>query len=355
MNILPGASRIAGTLVLAVGLFAAPSPTQAADDISNGQWFHTFLRTPKAHETTNGTGITVAVLDSGVDSTHPDLSGSVLPGKDFVKTGGDGRIDLGGHGTAMAGLIAAHGRVDGIAPGAKVLPVRFTQYERGSSALLSEAIRWAAGQNVGVISISIGLSRDDALVRQAVQEALAKDIVIVAAVGNAPDAKAAEYPAAYPGVLAVGCVDKDGSHAAVSVVSPRVDVVAPCVGITSTHAKHLWSITAGTSGSTAITAGAAALVRSAHPELSATQVIHRLTATAVDKGPSGRDNRYGYGVLDLVAALTAAVPASSSPTPGSNAPHEEPVPGSSTTLLLITGAVVVIGVAALVLRSRRKR
>jgi subtilisin family serine protease len=123
----------------------------------------------------------------------------------------------------------------------------------------------------------------------------------------------------------VGGIDRQGDHAAISVAGPEVDVVAPAVDIYSTSYQGRYSKGTGTSGATAIVAGAVALIRSRYPELSAQEVVHRLTATAVDKGPPGRDDRYGHGVIDLVAALTAEVP-----PPGSAPTADPPVGGGPT-------------------------
>lgn len=116
------------------------------------------------------------------------------------------------------------------------------------------------------------------------------------------------YPATEKGVIAVGGINRNGEHAAVSVTGPEIDVVAPAVDIYSTSYDGKYSKGTGTSSATAIVAGAVALIRSKYPDLPAQEVAHRLTATAIDKGPPGRDDEYGYGVIDLVAALTADVP-----------------------------------------------
>src|SRR5262249_32919679 len=145
-----------------------------------------------------------------------------------------------------------------------------------------------------------------------IQYAIDRDVVVVAAVGNTgtPDEP---FPAAYPGVVGAAGVDRDGNHATVSVVSAHAVLAAPADDImapdTLSRPGSNGSLAAsGTSNSTAIIAGAAALVRAKFPRLSAVEVIHRLTATADDKGPPGRDDQYGYGIVNLVNALTADVP-----------------------------------------------
>ncbi|MFD1083831.1 type VII secretion-associated serine protease mycosin [Micromonospora andamanensis] len=292
----------------------AASPALRSDlQIENKQWHLEFFATREAHRISRGDGVIVAVLDTGV-SPHPDLRDNLLPGVDLTSQNPDqGGHDRDGHGTGMAGLIAAHGRPGdmgtlGIAPAAKLLPVRFKEYgSEGTAERLARAIEYAIRQRSTVISISSTGGADPRLQR-AIQTAAHADVVVVAAAGNRPDDLSVGYPAAYPSVIAVGGVDQDGSHAKVSVTGPDVDVVAPAVDLVSTNFDGGYRVGTGTSGAAAIVAGAAALVRAKFPYLPADEVVHRLTATAIDKGPPGRDDQYGYGVIDLVAALTADVP-----------------------------------------------
>src|SRR5262245_18448106 len=114
----------------------------SGDPVSDGQWFHGFLQTAKVHAFSAGAGVTVALIDTGVDAKHPDLLGSVIEGTDLLDQA-DGRTDIDGHGTSMAGLIAAHGRVSGVAPDAKVLPVRISAHGQGSTDTLAQGVRWA--------------------------------------------------------------------------------------------------------------------------------------------------------------------------------------------------------------------
>src|SRR5262249_4607802 len=132
-----------------------------------------------------------------------------------------------------------------------------------------------------------------------------------------PTESAIAYPAAYPGVVAAAGTDKQGNHAAVSVTGPEVVLAAPATDLVQPYPGHRYATGTGTSASTAVIAGAAALVRARFPHLSAAEVVHRLEATAIDKGAPGRDDEYGYGLINIVGALTANVPASapsSSPT-----------------------------------------
>jgi subtilisin family serine protease len=273
----------------------------------------------------------------------------------------------------MAGLVAAHGHgagdgALGIAPSAKILPVRYTDSERIEVREngVDRSVRWAVQHGAKVISISLGGGPDPGD-RAAIEEALAANVVVVAGVGNRPSSRQVQFPAAYPGVLAVAAIGRDGAIAPMSVRGDQVMIAAPGVGIVSTSSSGEYRKATGTSDATAIVAGAVALVRSRFPNLSAPEVVHRLTATATDRGPKGRDNQYGYGVLNLVAALTADVPpleADGSPPPGSpTAPTTTTVAapdgnGGGRDVGALVGAVAVaalLGGGLVVLAVLRRR
>jgi type VII secretion-associated serine protease mycosin len=353
---------VAFVLVGAIAALAFGTPA-SADPIRDAEWHLAFLNVPEAHKYSQGDGVIVGVVDTGVDASHPDLTGNVLTGKDFTGTSNDGRQDINGHGTGMAGLIAAHGRVLGIAPKAKILPVRskIDNYGAGSTAAA-----WAVDNGARVLSLAYG-EADSATSREAIQRAVDNDIVVVAAVGNEPRLPGIDYPAAYPGVVGAAGVDRNGNHAAISVVSPFAMLAAPAVDIATTDVRTAghtgYANGVGTSAATAIIAGAAALVRAKYPNLSATEVIHRLTATADDKGTPGRDNEYGYGVINLVKALTADVPPlqptttpTTTPTPSQAKPSHNS-DDTPTKTVLIAGALLIIAAlcAAFITIALRQR
>ncbi|MFC0508004.1 S8 family serine peptidase [Micromonospora costi] len=313
--------------------------------------------------------------DTGVDP-HPDLKDNLLPGIDIIPGGaGDGRNDADSHGTSMAGLIAAHGQGDqlgalGVAPMAKILPIFSSPANReGQPDALAEAIEYAVRRDAGVISVS-SVGAESPRLRRAIGLALASDTIVIAGVGNAPRDQTIGYPANQAGVIAVAGVGRDGNHAAVSVRGTKIDLAAPAVDIYSTSYDGKYSKGTGTSSATAIVAGAAALVRSKYPYLPAREVVHRLTATAVDKGPPGRDDEYGYGVIDIVAALTADVPplefesatatAPAGGSAGTTAAGTPPGDGggdrAATVRGMVTLGVIVAGgvIWALVVRRRRR-
>ncbi|MFC6023027.1 type VII secretion-associated serine protease mycosin [Plantactinospora solaniradicis] len=357
---LPRWCAAAACAVLAVVVGAPPA---FADAERNRQWHLRALNVAEAHRITQGAGVVVAVIDTGVRASHRDLVGNVLPGVDLTGEGGNGQQDAHGHGTSMAGLIAAHGHGPGnadgalgIAPKAKILPIRDAKSEVGNAENLPTAIDQAVQRGAKVISLSLSSGAFDRL-RESVDKALAADVVLVAAVGNRPGDRFVGYPASYPGVLAVGASGRDGKLAPVSVTGAAVGIVAPGEDIATTSRTGDYKSATGTSDSTAIVAGAAALVRAKYPDLSATEVVHRLTATATDEGAPGRDPEYGYGVLNLVEALTADVkPAESQPSPDSSSPSAEdpsepaaapPDTGESPGITLSPAAYVVGGLCLL--------
>ncbi|GGQ41233.1 S8 family serine peptidase [Couchioplanes azureus] len=347
--------KLAAAAVAALTAFCS-SPAYA-DEIRNKQWHLTFLQVSEAHLISTGKGVTVAVIDSGV-AQHPDLDGSILSGTDLIKSG-NGRTDLTGHGSSMAGLIAAHGEDDqgalGIAPDAKVIPIRVLGSGR-TNVPFGKAVRFALNHGAKVINISIGggVQPDDFAV---FKEAATADAVVVASAGNRPESVAISAPAFLDSVVAVGAVDRSGRRAAISVTGQALDLSAPGEDITSTNNKGGYIVgQKGTSDAAAIVSGAAALLRSKYPGMTAEEVVQRLKDTATDKGAPGVDEEYGHGIVNIVAALragdaSAPEPQGSSgrtglPSPTRTSTHTEP---DSSSTPFITGAaiaVLVMGSAA---------
>ncbi|MFG2047160.1 type VII secretion-associated serine protease mycosin [Micromonospora sp. NPDC048935] len=337
--------------------------------VRSDQWHLTYLKTSEAQQICRGAGVIVAVPDTGVQP-HPDLRRNLLQGTDILAGGdGNGQSDQHSHGTGMAGLIAAHGQganlgVLGIAPEARILPIRDTPADgKEEPDNLAAAINFAIRNGADIISIS-SVGGAGIPLQRSIKAALAADVVVVASAGNHPQDAAVGYPASEEGVIAVGGIDRDGNHAAVSVTGPEIDVVAPAVDIYSTSIDGKYRKGTGTSDATAIVAGAAALIRSKYPYLPAREVAHRLTATAVDKGPPGRDDEYGYGVIDLVAALTADVPplgfeSVSAPADAGPKTAVDAQPGDdgdATVRGVVTlGVILAVGVGWAVVARRRRR
>ncbi|MFJ1868340.1 type VII secretion-associated serine protease mycosin [Streptomyces sp. NPDC088097] len=322
----------AGALTLAALLasvtVAATASPAAADTIRDRQWGLLALRAEEAWGTTQGDGITVAVLDTGVDPTHPDLAGQVLEGNDLIGMGASrGDRAWARHGTAMASVIAGRGHgpnrsqgVLGIAPHAKILPVRVILEEGdpgrdkardSKSGALAEGIRWAADHGADVINLSLGDDSDSAHHEAgedaAVRYALGKGVVVVASAGNGGErGDHTSYPAAYPGVIAVAAVDRQGRKAAFSTRHWYATVSAPGVDVVIADPDRSYYEGWGTSAAAAFVSGAVALVKAAHPGLSPAQVKKLLEDTAGESPTGGRDDARGHGTVDPVAALQAA-------------------------------------------------
>lgn len=376
MSVRTKAAAVGVLAVVGASLF--PAGPASADQIRDQQWHLGYLKIAEAHRITEGAGVKVAVLDTGT-SSHPDFKRNLLKGTDTVANGdGSGRVDTDGHGTHMAGLIAGHGHgsgdgVFGVAPAAKIVPVKAIGKIRDNRNSMVAAIEWAAKSDVGVINVSAsaGLSRG---IYTAVGAASRADKVVVASAGNDDSDLFVVYPAAIPEVLAVGAVGRNGEHADFSVTGSAVDICAPGVDIVTTDRNNKYSKASGTSDATAVVSGAAALVRAKFPELSAAEVVHRLTATADDNGPAGKDDQCGYGVLNIVKALTADVepltpansggasvaPSESSAAPSTAAPEPSaamaaPKQSDTTALVAGIGGVVAVLVWLAVLVTIRKR
>ncbi|MFE4863010.1 type VII secretion-associated serine protease mycosin [Streptomyces sp. NPDC056670] len=327
----PGQARLrrTGALATAAVLALLVSATPArADGIRDRQWELGAMHTQQAWQTTKGKGITVAVLDTGVDGSHPDLEGQVLPGNDLIGFGaGQGSRDWARHGTAMAGIIAGHGHgagdragVLGIAPEARILPVRVIlestdparkQARETKGGALAAGIRWAADNGADVINLSLGddsaSAHPEPAEDAAIQYALGKGAVVVASAGNGGDqGDHISYPAAYPGVIAVAAVDKNGTHASFSTRRWYATVSAPGVDVVIADPDRKYYEGWGTSAASAFVSGAVALVRSANRGLTPAQIKKLLEDTARGAPEGGRDDARGYGMIDPAAALTAA-------------------------------------------------
>ncbi|MEV6172055.1 type VII secretion-associated serine protease mycosin [Streptomyces sp. NPDC051954] len=316
------------SVLLAASVALVPPTVAHADGIRAKQWALEAMHTDEAWQTTKGRGITVAVLDTGVESDHPDLAGNVLDAKDMVGFGaGQGDRAWARHGTAMAGIIAGHGHgvgnadgVMGIAPEAKILPVRVI-LEEGDSArgkarntrgnALAEGIRWAADQGADVINLSLGddskSAHPEPAEDEAVQYALKKGSVVVASAGNGGEkGDHISYPAAYPGVIAATAVDRFGTRASFSTRRWYATVSAPGVDVVIADPDHKYYEGWGTSAAAAFVSGAVALVKAAHPGLTPAQIKKLLEDTARNAPAGGRDDSRGYGLIDPAAAIKAA-------------------------------------------------
>jgi type VII secretion-associated serine protease mycosin len=367
--------------VLFAGSLALVPSTAHADGIRAQEWGLSALHLDEAWRTTKGRGVTVAVLDTGVEADHPDLAGNVLPAKDMIGFGAEpGDRTWARHGTAMAGIIAGHGHgpgdadgVVGVAPEAKILPVRViledgdparTKARTSRGNALADGIRWAADHGADVINLSLGDDSNSAHPEpsedEAVQYALKKGVVVVASAGNGGDkGDHVSYPAAYPGVIAATAVDRYGTRASFSTRRWYAAVSAPGVDVVIADPDHKYYEGWGTSAASAFVSGAAALIRSAHPDLTPAQIKKLLEDTAQNPPAGGRDDSRGFGMIDPAAALKAADrlgprdlrpaaygekyfgPGPDTPeSAGSTSDWAGPLAGSVGGVLLVAGAVL---------------
>ncbi|HRO31645.1 S8 family serine peptidase [Citricoccus sp.] len=466
-----GPARRVFSAVLAAGLtlLSPVSPVSplspsvqpaAADEWREGQYWLEEYGFRRAWDRTRGEGVTVAVIDTGIDAAHPDLTGQVAGGTDVSGAGGaEGTTPVGPvpeHGTLVASVLAGHGHhggdrpapgpsgpaatgsasaspsasssppsassaapvgeatgaepgpdgVIGVAPEARLLSVSVHLGDDNPDGpspedQIAEAVTWAVDHGADVINMSLGSNRQDwpESWDRAFLHAEENDVVIVAAAGNrASGATTAGAPATIPGVLTVAGLNADGTaswDASTEGISIGVAAPAhPLVGAVPGGGHQQWQ---GTSGAAPLVAGLAALVRSAHPEMPAHQVIHRILTTARDAGVPGEDPVYGHGVIDAAAAVTAEVdqvdrnpmntiadwirvhrraespaaapagpPAASPGAPASTpapattalpraAPPTDPVPGLQPALVLGTGLAVVALLGTGVVLGLRRR
>jgi hypothetical protein len=335
----PARRAVGGLLVLTAAgagpILATGQPALADSVRSAQQWVLDAVDAPAAWPVTQGSGVLVAVIDSGVRPDVSDLTGSVTSGPDLSGVGTPASdAHWGMHGTWMASLIAGHGHgpggsdgISGVAPQAKILSIRvlpdkkdpgYRQYKhespsRGQHAL-AQAIRYAVAHHANVISMSLGYGASSRVVRAALQDATRHGVVVVASSGNSgtsasDDGKANApymFPADYPGVLGVAAVDRSGGPASFSSDNLSVQIAAPGVKVPAQGSDGQYWLVSGTSPACALTAGVAALIKSVYPHLAPALVVRAITVSAQNQPKLGYDDRVGFGTLDAAVALTTA-------------------------------------------------
>ena len=274
----------------------------------------------------NGDGVKVAVIDTGINYNHADLSANIardsnnaVIGYNFVSNNND-PMDDNGHGSHCAGIIAAldnNQAVVGMAPKAILYPVKVLDSTgSGYVSTIAAGIDWAITQHVQVISMSLGGPTGSSLLQQECDKALSNNIVVVAAAGNSGQARYGSdvgYPAKYSSVIAVAATDSNNVRASFSSTGPEVAISAPGVNIISTYLGQDTLYMSGTSMACPHVAGAAALILETNPALTATQVKNILVTSADDLGSTGKDNLYGNGLLDVDRALNLATQTATNP------------------------------------------
>lgn len=311
---------IAVAAVLGIAASVLVALPASADSVRDKEYWLSSYSVTKAWNTTKGAGVTVAVIDTGVDGSVQDLTGQVIGGTDVSGVGSsNGQTPIGEdsqHGTMVASMLAGHGHgsgagVIGVAPEAKILAVSvgFGVGNISSDEQIAKAVRWSVDNGAKIINMSLTrntldwpTSWDDAFLY-----AMEHDVIIVAAAGNRGSGTTeVGAPATMPGVVVVAGVDSNGKASFnASSQGITLTVSAPSENLVGAGPGNTYYNWAGTSGATPLVSGALALIRAAHPELDAGNVINRLTATAT---PAGDSITYGAGLFNAAAAVTASVP-----------------------------------------------
>lgn len=309
-----------GAAVLLGGIVSTPSAAFAQEQkdlYEENTWAIDQIGAEAAWETTKGEGVTVAVADTGIAEEHPFLDDkNILDGESFM---GDeepnGRVDGDGHGTGVSAAVLY------AAPEATILPVRIgsssinTGFSIGATKIDFAGIRWAADNGADVIVIpwvEVSQAEPKQEFLGAVQYAIDQDVVVIAGGGNDPSLEKVPNPAYFPGVIGVSGTDKNGDAWSMSTTGPEIVLAGPADAmlfpkpqVVDFGDEPLYFEAAGTSATSGIVGGVAALVRSAHPDLDASNTIQRLIATA-DDGGAGRTEALGFGLVDADAAVNSS-------------------------------------------------
>jgi membrane-anchored mycosin MYCP len=307
--------------------------------IENVSWAQQWMDPDQLAPLATGAGQVVAVIDTGVDGTHQQLRGRLTPGADFIRRTTHDVVDCAGHGTAIASLIAAQpipkSGLRGVAPAARIMPIRVTDADPSSEGrdsrapsplVVAEAIDWAARHGATVIQVSPSFAVDPPQLRAAVARALGAGIPVVAAAGDRHDDSRAvdgpTFPASYPGVIGVGAVDRLFTRMPSSMAGPQVMVVGPGDGVVAAARIGGQQVSAGSSVAAGFVAATVALLRQTRPDLTPQRIAARIMATA-DPAAGGRSAPgYGAGLVNPYRALTEPLsPARPQPVSGAPLPR----------------------------------
>jgi Subtilase family len=288
------------------------------------------LRLPQAHMLAHGMNVTIAVIDSGIDASHPELANSIADSFDALGSKEGPHV----HGTGIAGAIAAHAKLMGSAPEVRILAIRaFGAASTGAqstSYVILKSLDYAALHGAQIINMSFAGPKDP-LIERGVAATAAKGIVLVAAAGNAGAKSPPLYPAANPNVIAVSGTDAKEKLFTASNRGSHIALAAPGADIFLPAPDGKYQMTSGTSFSAAFVSGIAALMLERNPALKPNEVRAILTATARDLGAPGRDDLFGAGEADAYAAATAAVGTAAVPMAATDAPATPKAPADNNT------------------------
>ena len=301
---------VSSATVLVVAFDSTTSfAASGSDPLLDQQWGLTAIGAPSVWKITRGAGVTVAVIDSG-SGAHPDLDANLYAGRTMfgsIDSVGAIDVDVAGHGSHVAGIIAAVADNaiggSGVAPQSRILPIRvLDSLGSGDSKDVSKAVRFAVDSGVRVINLSLGGSTESTSLTAAIQYAVDRNVLVVAAAGNGAADSTPKWPGASDLTIAVTAVDRYNSVTSFDQRGDYIDIAAPGSSILST-ASNDYKIQSGTSMAAAFVSGAAALLFAAQPSITAAQVRDVLQRTATDIGAPGRDTTFGHGLVNLVAAF----------------------------------------------------
>jgi len=291
-----------------VELDMAVAPAASVSDPAYGNsWALPKIQAPAAWDSANGSGVTIAILDTGIDSAHPDLAPNLVPGWN-VYDNNSNTADVNGHGTWVAGVAAmaannAKGSA-GVAWGAKIMPVRIADANAYAYwSTVAQGIYWAADHGAKVVNVSYNGVSGSATVQSAAQYLRSKGGVVVVAAGNSGGL---ESIAASDALLSVAATDQNDARASFSSYGAYVDLAAPGVSVYTTTVGGGYSNASGTSFSSPVVAATAALMLSANGKLTPADVDRILKTTSLDLGAAGYDQYYGSGRVNAAAAVLNA-------------------------------------------------
>jgi len=287
------------------------------DPFYNQQWYLNCIKIPEVWQKLNTNlktnPIVIAVIDTGIETTHEEFKNKINPeGYNFILNN-DNIYDVHGHGTNVSGVICAEinnfigiaGIIDNL--DVKILPL---QAASNNGTLFTsdviKAINYAIEKNVDIINMSIGVGSYSEILNETIQKAVNKGIIVIAGAGN-KGTNSYNYPASYDNVISVGSIDENKNISYFSNYNDKVDIVVPGENIYTTNINNSYKNKGGTSFSTAIVSGVVAILKSVEPSLTSQEIYNILTTTAEDIGEIGKDDYYGYGVVNALNAINNVI------------------------------------------------
>lgn len=299
-------------------IFRLPPVTVEAMYLSLAEtidWGLKLLGVPETWRVTQGEGVRVAVLDTGIEADHPDLQGAIVDARDFTRSR-SGTTDRAGHGTHVAGTIAARRNetgVVGVAPRCRLLVGKVLGDDgSGSAAGVAAGIDWAVAAGAEVLSLSLGSPDYSVEIATAIDRAVAAGRFVICAAGNTGKPNSIDFPGKLPQVVTVGAIDRAGRLARFSSRGPELDICAPGTEVLSTYLNGGYARLSGTSMATPFVSGVVALLLARHrdqpgrtPVTNQRQLLEHLARTARDAGAAGPDDEFGHGLIDPARMLHA--------------------------------------------------